>query len=140
MTTAPGGSPLLSNVSSSHVYIAYPPAPTNPPQPPGIDDTKLVDKLVDKSEALYGMYLERADKDDIKITEKWKNECDVMLIFVSTLTRSISSATSVSTLKDVDRSVFSCSLSPSCSFCPGHTAELTRYHGSLYREYLSYLR
>ena len=38
---------------------------------------------VDKSEALFTMYLDRADEDDKKITERWKGECDAILIFVS---------------------------------------------------------
>jgi hypothetical protein len=40
---------------------------------------------VEKSEALFSMYLERADNDDNKVTERWKKECDSMLIFVGTL-------------------------------------------------------
>ena len=38
---------------------------------------------VDKSEALFAMYLDRADEDDKKITQRWKGECDAILIFVS---------------------------------------------------------
>ena len=39
----------------------------------------------DKSEALFSMYLERSDEDDRKTTERWKGECDAILIFVSYL-------------------------------------------------------
>jgi hypothetical protein len=38
---------------------------------------------VDKSEALFSMYLEKADEDDKKITERWRAESDAILIFVS---------------------------------------------------------
>jgi len=62
------------------LYVGYPPSP-NPLQPPEMDEPKLVDK----SEALFTMYLERADDDDNKITEKWKKECEVILIFVCTV-------------------------------------------------------
>jgi len=57
--------------------VGYLPSP-NPLQPPEMDELKLVGK----SEALFTMYLERADDDDNKITEKWKKECEVILIFV----------------------------------------------------------
>ena len=40
-------------------------------------------KSVDKSEALFTMYLDRSDEDDRKTTEKWKGECDAILVFVS---------------------------------------------------------
>ena len=40
-------------------------------------------KSVDKSEALFTMYLDRSDEDDRKITERRKGECDAILIFVS---------------------------------------------------------
>ena len=48
---------------------------------------------VDKSEALFSMYLERADADDQAETERWKNESDVLLVFVSSLINSLSIAT-----------------------------------------------
>ena len=44
---------------------------------------KLPPSSVDKSEALFAMYLDRADEDDKKITQRWKGECDAILIFVS---------------------------------------------------------
>ena len=44
---------------------------------------KLPPSSVDKSEALFTMYLDRADEDDKRITERWKGECDAILIFVS---------------------------------------------------------
>jgi hypothetical protein len=40
-------------------------------------------KSVDKSEALFSMYLERSDEDDTKTTKRWKGESDAILIFVS---------------------------------------------------------
>ena len=46
-------------------------SPSKPPKP------------VDKSEALFTMYLDRSDEDDRKTTEKWKGECDAILVFVS---------------------------------------------------------
>jgi hypothetical protein len=51
------------------------PEETNGPDP----------QSVDKSEALFSMYLERADDDDNKVTERWKKECDGVLIFVGIL-------------------------------------------------------
>ena len=72
-------------MSCSHKYVGldvgYPPSP-NPLRPPEIDEPKLVDK----SEALLTMYLERADDDNNKITEKWKKEREAILIFVRTIT------------------------------------------------------
>jgi len=46
-------------------------------------------QAVDKSEALFSMYLERADDDDLKVTERWKKQCDGILIFVGTLSNSL---------------------------------------------------
>ena len=46
-------------------------------------------QAVDKSEALFSMYLERADDDDNKVTERWKKECDSILIFVSILSNKV---------------------------------------------------
>jgi len=42
-------------------------------------------KSVDKSEDLFttSMYLERSDEEDRETTERWKRECDAILIFVS---------------------------------------------------------
>lgn len=74
------------------LYVDYPPGP-NPLQPPERDE------LVDKSEALFTMYLERADDDDDKTTEKWKKECEVILIFVCTVTIYFSNATSAFMLR-----------------------------------------
>ena len=39
----------------------------------------------DKLEALSSMYLERAYIDDKEETERWRNECDVLLVFVGAL-------------------------------------------------------
>jgi hypothetical protein len=96
--------------SSSHKSPAYPPNPSLPEEEKHGDPSSLpessnpvnaahtsqaqatnslaeeVIKLppsVDKSEALFSMYLDRADEDDKKITERWKGECDAILIFVS---------------------------------------------------------
>lgn len=55
------------------------PEETNGPDP----------QAVDKSEALCSMYLERADDDDLKVTERWKNQCDGILIFVGILSNSL---------------------------------------------------
>lgn len=52
----------------------------NPPEEMGPQP-----EAVDKSEALFSMYLERADDDDIKLTERWKKQCDGVLIFVGIL-------------------------------------------------------
>lgn len=37
---------------------------------------------MDKSEALFSMYIERADIDDEEENERWKKECDNLLEFV----------------------------------------------------------
>jgi len=42
-------------------------------------------QAADKSGALFSMYLERADDDDNKVTERWKKECGAILIFVGAL-------------------------------------------------------
>ncbi len=42
----------------------------------------MLPKSVDKSEALFSMYLDRSDEDDRKTTERWKGESDAILIFV----------------------------------------------------------
>ena len=69
-------------------------------------DPSRPEKPVDKSDALFSMYLDRSDEDDKKTTEKWKGETDAILIFVSrSYQPSPSSATFVLTL--VYRLVFS---------------------------------
>jgi hypothetical protein len=47
------------------------------------EDSSTLPKSVDKSEALFTLYLDRSDEDDRKTTERWKGECDAILIFVS---------------------------------------------------------
>jgi len=59
--------------------------PDNRPEENGPDP-----QAVDKSEALFSMYLERADDDDNKVTERWKKECDGILIFVGIPSNSLS--------------------------------------------------
>jgi hypothetical protein len=97
--------------SSSHKSPAHPPSPSFPEEEKHGDQSslpkssnpvnaahtaqvqtihsqaeeviKLPPSSVDKSEALFSMYLDRADEDDKKITGRWKGECDAILIFVS---------------------------------------------------------
>ena len=54
-------------------------------EPSESSEEPLVEELgdPDKSEALFSMYLDRSDEDDRKTTERWKGECDAILIFVS---------------------------------------------------------
>ena len=92
----------------------------------------------DKSGALFSMYLERADDDDNKVTERWKKECDAILIFVGTLANLLPNKAPTLMLKDVDRSFLSGSRSSSCSFSLGSSAESTGELGGLCRKYLSY--
>ncbi|KAH9986143.1 hypothetical protein BJV77DRAFT_923939, partial [Russula vinacea] len=51
---------------------------------------------VDKSEALFTMYLDRADEDDKKITERWKGECDAILIFTGLFSAALAALLAVS--------------------------------------------
>jgi hypothetical protein len=76
----PCGLTLLNDTHFRHRHTsaAYPP---DLPEQDG-DPSKL-SKSVDKSEALFTMYLDRSDEDDRKTTESWKGECDAILIFVS---------------------------------------------------------
>ena len=67
----------------SHKSVANPPDPLSLEEQHG-DPSKL-SKSVDKSEALFTMYLDRSDEDDRKTTERWKGECDAILIFVSSI-------------------------------------------------------
>lgn len=48
-----------------------------------LEDLSTPSKSVDKSEAMFTMYLERSDEDDRKTTERWMKESDAILIFVS---------------------------------------------------------
>lgn len=75
-----------------HTSAAYSPNPSSngsseePSEVPSEDlseDPLEEDGEPDKSEALFSMYLDRADEDDRKTTEKWKGESDAILIFVS---------------------------------------------------------
>ena len=59
-------------------------------------------KNVDKSEAVFSMYLEGADIVDKEETERWGNECDVLLVFVGTLINLLSDATPMLMLNNVD--------------------------------------
>ena len=70
-------------ISYKSVLVANPPDPPSPEEHHG-DPSKLP-KSVDKSEALFTMYLDRSDEDDRKTTERWKGECDAILIFVSSI-------------------------------------------------------
>jgi hypothetical protein len=74
----PCGLTLLNDtyVRHRHTSAAYPPDLQH-------GDPSKLSKSVDKSEALFTMYLDRSDEDDREITERWKGECDAVLIFVS---------------------------------------------------------
>jgi hypothetical protein len=94
-------------------------------------------QAADKSGALFSMYLERADDDDNKVTERWNKECGAILIFVGILANWRSNKTPLLMLNIVDWSFLSSSRSSSCRFCLGSSAESTRYDSDLRRKYLS---
>ena len=71
---------IFPSLSGSHKYAVSPP---NVPEPVQSEDPPVQPKSVDKSEAMFSMYLERSDEEDRKTTERWKRECDAILIFVS---------------------------------------------------------
>jgi hypothetical protein len=97
-------------------------------------------QAADKSGALFSMYLERADDDDNKVTERWKKQCDAILIFVGTLANWHVNKIPMLMLDNVDWSFLSSSRSSSCCFCLGSSAESTRYVSDLCRKYLSFTR
>jgi hypothetical protein len=97
-------------------------------------------KAADKSDALFSLYLERADDDDNKVTERWKKECDAILIFVGTLTDSHSNTATTLILNRVDRSFLGSPRSASCCFCLGPSAESTGYLSNLRHKHLSNTR
>ena len=82
-------------------------------------------QAADNSGALFSMYLERADDDDNRVTERWKKECDAILIFVGILANWHLNKTPVLMPNDVDWSFLSSSRSSSCCFCLGSSAEST---------------
>ena len=74
---------IISPSSSwSHKHVVSPP---NLPESGQSEGPYVQPKSVDKSEDLFttSMYLERSDEEDRETTERWKRECDVILIFVS---------------------------------------------------------
>jgi len=89
---------------------------------------------VDKSEALFSMYLERADADDQAETERWKNESDVLLVFVSSLINLLSNATPMLMLNNVDWSLLRGSRDFSWYFYYGPSTKSTANFDSLYRK------
>ncbi|KAH9986149.1 hypothetical protein BJV77DRAFT_951326, partial [Russula vinacea] len=60
------------------------------------DVIKSPPSSVDKSEALFSMYLVRSDEDDKKITGRWKGECDAILIFTGLFSAALAVLISVS--------------------------------------------
>ena len=94
----------------------------------------------DKSGTLFSMYLERADDDDNKVTERWKKQCDAILIFVGTPANWRLNKTPMFMLNNVDRSFLSSSGSSSCCFCLGSPTESTSHVSGLCRKYLSFTR
>jgi hypothetical protein len=75
-------------LTPSHKSVANPPDPLSPEEQHG-EPSKL-SKSVDKSEALFTMYLDRSGEDDRKTTQRWKGECDAILIFVSSILSTLS--------------------------------------------------
>ncbi|KAF8462180.1 hypothetical protein DFH94DRAFT_677506, partial [Russula ochroleuca] len=70
---------------------SYPP---NPSEEHG--DPSGPQKSVDKSEALFSMYLDRSDEDDKKTTEKWKGETDAILIFTGLFSAALAALLAIS--------------------------------------------
>jgi len=78
-------------LSRLHKCAAYPPDALDQPE-----ETPDLSKFVDKSEGLFTMYLERSDEDDRKVTEKWKEESDAILIFTGLFSAALAALLSVS--------------------------------------------
>lgn len=89
---------------------------------------------VDKSEALYSMYLETAEIEDKEETERWKDECDVLLVFVGTLVNLLSNVTLMSMPNNVDRSFLRGSRGSSHQFYYGPSVKSTAILDGLYRK------
>ncbi|KAH9987554.1 hypothetical protein BJV77DRAFT_1186736, partial [Russula vinacea] len=80
------------------------PSEMDPSYPPDLPEEQAEDDLggpsrpqsVDKSGALFSMYLDRSDEVFIKITEKWKGERDAILIFTGLFSAALAALISVS--------------------------------------------
>ena len=89
---------------------------------------------VDKSEALYSMYLETADIEDREETERWKDECDVLLVFVGTLINLLSNTTLMFMLNNVDWPFLRGPRGSSHHFYYGPSVKSTTILDGLYRK------
>ena len=105
-------------------------------EPSESSEEPLVEELgdPDKSEALFSMYLDRSDEDDRKTTERWKGECDAILIFVSMYP---CFRVPLSQHCCIDWSFFGRTCCSSFHLRPGPPAESTGHLGVLSRKYLS---
>ena len=97
-------------------------------------------QAADKSGALFSMYLERADDDDNKVTERWNKECGAILIFVGILANWPLNKTPMLMPNDIDWPFLSSSRGSSCCFCLGSSAESAGYVSDLCRKYVSFTR
>ncbi|KAF8462183.1 hypothetical protein DFH94DRAFT_858154 [Russula ochroleuca] len=74
--------------------LSYPP---DLPEEEKHGDPSEQPKSADKSEALFSMYLDRSDEDDRRTTERWKGECDAILIFTGLFSAALAALLSIST-------------------------------------------
>jgi hypothetical protein len=101
-------------------------------------DPSTLPKSVDKSEALFSMYLDRSDEDDRKTTERWKGECDAILIFVSH--SYLAFEYNFVLTPCIDWSVLGRSCSSSCHFRSRPSAEFSGHFSVLSQKHLSCTR
>ncbi|KAH9976950.1 hypothetical protein BJV77DRAFT_956900, partial [Russula vinacea] len=83
---------MILSVCHRHKSAAY--LPNLPSEEHG--DPSRPEKPVDKSEALFSMYLDRSDEDDKKTTEKWKGETDAILIFTGLFSAALAALLAIS--------------------------------------------
>jgi hypothetical protein len=93
----------------------------------------------DGSEPLFIMYVERAEKEDKELADRWQKDADGILIFVS-IHVSPHKLTIVTSIIIVDRFILCRSCGIRCSFDPGFEAKSTGYLCILSREHLSTTR
>ncbi|KAH9986151.1 hypothetical protein BJV77DRAFT_951294, partial [Russula vinacea] len=83
-------------ISPSFILTQISSLPPHLPSAEEHGDPSEQPKSVDKSEALFSMYLDRSDEDDRKTTERWKGECDAILIFTGLFSAALAALISVS--------------------------------------------
>jgi hypothetical protein len=86
--------------------------------------------LSNSSEALFSMYLDRANAEDKEMVESWKGDAEGMLLFVSL---QITSHTSAYDLEIIDWSILCCSRGIARIVCPEYSAGLAGHRSLLSR-------